>query len=206
MAQTMTIEQAQEYLRENTYGKLRALIRDPFNGERKTTICNGRCAVMVLSPRKRHQGYHLDWNWVLKIWLPKADTDNPTPKFIKEAQKADFTNCFIEKCLSADPEKGPYENGLTTGTRIDGKCITVEALRKDFEYTGLVERFWDAFNKSEDWHSIRYRWRGYDMSLWVWHDSNGRPTAGLNMEYFNCGNGYYYELINREKFIGVDID
>ncbi len=30
--------------------------------------------------------------------------------------------------------------------------------------------------------------------------------AGLNMEYFNCGNGYYYELINREKFIGVDID
>lgn len=202
MAQTMTIEQAQAYLQENPYGKLRALICDPFNGERKTTICNGRSAVMVLSPRKRHQGYHLDWNWVLKIWLPKADTDNPTPKFIKEARKADFTNSFIEKCLAADPEKGPYENGLTTGTRIDGKCITVEALRKDFEYTGIIERFWQAFNNHEEWHSYRQRWRGYDMSLWTSKD--GR--AGLNMEYFNCGNGYYYELINREKFIGVDID
>lgn len=31
-------------------------------------------------------------------------------------------------------------------------------------------------------------------------------SAGLNMEYLNCGNGYYYMLINREKFIGIDID
>lgn len=204
MAQTMTIEQAQAYLRENTYGKLRALIRDPFYGQRNATLCNGNSAVMVLSPKRRTRGYNIQWEWVLKVFAP-AEPKNPTLKFIKEAQKADFTNRFIKKCLNANPALGPYQNGLTTGTSIDGKCITVEALRKDFEYTGLIERFWDAFNKGEEWNSYRYRWRGYDMSLWV-NNVNGDVSAGLNMEYLDCGNGYYYMLINRDKFIGIDID
>ena len=43
------------------------------------------------------------------------------------------------------------------------------------------------------------------MSVWV-NNVNGDICAGLNMEYLNCGNGYYYMLINREKFIGIDID
>ena len=204
MAQTLTIEQAQAYLAEHTYGKLRALICDPFYGSRNATICNGNSAVMVLSPKSRRHGYNLQWNWVLKVFSP-AEPKNPTLKFIEEAKKADFRNSFIEKCLAADPTKGPYHNGLTTGTSIDGKCITVKALQKEFEYIGLMERFFEAFNKGEDWHSLRYRWRGYDMSLWV-NNHNGDVVAGLNMEYLNCGNGYYYELINREKFIGVDID
>lgn len=200
----MTIEQAQAYLRENTYGKLRAMISDPFYGTRNATICNGNSAVMVLSPKRRTRGYTLNWDWVMRVFAP-SEPKNPTLKFINEAKKADFRNSFIEKCLAADPEKGPYQNGLTTGTSIDGKCITVEALRKDFEYMGLIERFWDAFNKGEEWHSLRYRWRGYDMSLWV-NNVNGDVSAGLNMEYLDCGNGYYYMLINREKFIGIDID
>ena len=206
MAQIMTIEQAQAYLREHEFGKLRVLIRDPFYGERNATLCNGRTAAMVLNPRSKHNGYLIQWEWILKVWLPKADTGNQTPKFIKEAKKAGFVNDFIEKCLAADPEKGPYANGLTTGVPIEGKCITIEALRKDFEFTALVDIFFEMFRSGEDWHSSRYRWRGYDMSLWVWHDSKGRPTAGLNMEYKDCGNGYYYELINEQKFIGVDID
>lgn len=206
MAQTLTIEQAQAYLLENEFGKLRAIIKDPFYGERNATVCNGRSAVMVLKPKSRHHGYRLDWSWVQKIWKPTADTANPTLKFKKEAAKAEFYNDFIEKCLMADPEKGPYENGLSTGTSIDGKCITTKAIEKDFEYTGLMMRFWEAFKNAEEWHSSRYRWRGYDLSLWVGKDSQGRALAGLNMEYYNCGNGYYYELINEDKFIGIDID
>ena len=97
MAQTMTIEQAQAYLRENTYGKLRALICDPFYGARNATICNGNSAVMVLSPKSRRHGYNLQWNWVLKVFAP-AEPKNPTLKFIEEAKKADFRNSFIEKC------------------------------------------------------------------------------------------------------------
>lgn len=204
MANIMTIEQAQEYLKENTYGKLRAVIKDPYYGQRNATICNGNSSVMALSPKRRTRGYTIKWEWVQKVFAP-AEPKNPTLKFIKEAKKADFTNSFIKKCLTADPELGPYKNGLTTGTSIDGKCITVEALRKDFGYTGLMERFWDAFKNAETWHSSRYRWRGYDMSLWV-NNVNGDVCAGLNMEYLDCGNGYYYMLINREKFIGIDID
>lgn len=202
---TMTIEQAQAYLREHQYGKLRAVIKDPYYGQRNATICNGRSDVMVLSPKSKTRGYLIRWEWVQQVFAP-TEQKNPTLKFKKEAAKAEFYNDFIEKCLLADPAKGPYQNGLTTGTSIDGKCITTKALEKDFEYTGLMERFWEAFRKCEEWHSPRYRWRGYDMSLWVWHDSQGRATAGLNMEYLDCGNGYYYLLINEEKFIGVDID
>jgi len=198
----MTIEQAKAYLLEHTYGKLRALIHDPFYGTRNATICNGRSSVMVLSPRSRTRGYNLQWNWVMQVFAP-TEQKNPTLKFIKEAKKADFSNSFIGKCLTSDPEKGPCQNGLTTGTSIDGKCITVKALEDEFPYT--MKAFWEAFNEGRDFHSHRKRWRGYDMSVWV-SNVNGDICAGLNMEYLNCGNGYYYMLINREKFIGIDID
>ena len=200
----MTIEQAQAYLAENTYGKLRALIHDPYYGTRNATICNGRSAVMVLSPKSRTRGYLMKWEWVMKVFAP-TKAPNMTLKFIREAQKATFCNEFIRKCLAADPENGPYQNGLTTGTGIDGQCITVAAIAKEFPYT--VELFWKKFKEeSGDWNSPRSRWRGYDMSLWVNHDKDGTPYAGLNMEYKDCGNGRYYMLINEEKFIGIDID
>lgn len=202
MARTMTIEQAQEYLKENTYGKLRVVIRDPYYGQRNATLCNGKSSVMVLSPKRRTRGYTIKWEWVQKVFAP-TEPKNPTLKFIKEAKKADFTNSFIKKCLAADPELGPYKNGLTTGSGIDGKCITTKAVEQEFPR--LMVLFWDAFKKGEEWHSSRYRWRGYDLSLWV-NNVNGDVCAGLNMEYLDCGNGYYYMLINREKFIGIDID
>lgn len=201
----MTIDQAQGWLFEHPYGKLRAVINDPYYGRRTATICNGKSSVMALSPKRRRWGYNLDWRWVEKIFAP-AEPKNPTLKFKKEAAKAEFYNDFIEQCLGADPEKGPYQNGLTSGTSIDGKCITTKAIEKDFKYVGLMDAFWRAFYANEEWHSSRYRWRGYDLSLWVGKDSQGRATAGLNMEYLNCGNGYYYMLINEDKFIGIDID
>ena len=202
MAQTLTIEQAQAYLAENTYGKLRVLIHDPYYGTRNATICNGRSAVMVLSPKSRTRGYHMRWEWVMKVFAPEQDK-NPTLKFIKEAKKAGFRNSFIEKCLAADPDKGPYENGLSTGAIIDGRCITTKAVAEEFPYT--MELFWQKFKSGQTWQSSRNRWRGYDMTLWV-NNVNGDVNAGLSMEYKDCGNGRYYLLINEEKFIGMDID
>ena len=35
---------------------------------------------------------------------------------------------------------------------------------------------------------------------------NGDMMAGFSKEYRNCGNGYYYLLINDEWMIGYDID
>ena len=200
----MTIEEAQAFLQAHPYGTLKALIRDPYYGERNATLCTGResSSVMVLSPRSRSRGYLFKWDWALKVFAP-TEPKNPTEKFKKEAQKDEFYNDFIEKCLMADPAKSPYHNRLTTGTDIDGKCITIKAIEKDFGHIGLMDSFWEAFDRNEVWHSLRYRWRGYDLSLWVNKDSQG---SGLNMEYRDCGNGYYYMLINDEKFIGVDID
>lgn len=198
----MTIDQAQAWLMEHPYGKLRALIHDPYYGTRNATICNGRSSVMVLSPKKRARGYLLDWRWVMKIFEPEKQR-NMTQKFINEAKKAKFTNSFIRKCLAADPTKGPYQNGLSTGVPIEGRCITVAAIEKEFPYT--VELFRQKFKAGEPWHSPRNRWRGYDMSIWV-YNNDGDVGAGLDMEYKDCGNGRYYMLINEEKFIGHDID
>lgn len=202
MAQTMTIDQAQAWLMEHPYGKLRALIHDPYYGTRNATICNGRSAVMVLSPKSRTRGYLMKWEWVMKIFEPDKPK-NMTMKFIKEARKAGFRNSFIEKCLAANPEKSPYENGLSTGVPIEGQCITIKSLHDEFPYT--TELFLEKFRNGETWTSPRNRWRGYDMSLWV-YNNNGDVSAGLNMEYKDCGNGRYYLLINEEKFIGHDID
>ena len=202
MAQTMTIDQAQAWLMEHPYGRLRALLHDPYYGTRNATICNGRSSVMVLSPRSRTRGYMLDWRWIMQIFEPEKPK-NMTQKFINEAKQAGFRNHFIEKCLAADPTKGPYQNGLTTGVPIEGQCITVKALEDEFPYT--MQLFWEKFKDGETWHSPRNRWRGYDMSVWV-NNVNGDINAGLDMEYKDCGNGRYYLLINEDKFIGVDID
>ena len=59
----------------------------------------------------------------------------------------------------------------------------------------------------------RFNFRGYDGSLWVevydkddgYHQA-GDLKAGFSKEFRNCGNGYYYLLINEQTFIGCDID
>ena len=42
--------------------------------------------------------------------------------------------------------------------------------------------------------------------LWCEPRENGDMAAGFSKEYRNCGNGYYYLLINDEYMIGYDID
>ena len=121
-------------------------------------------------------------------------------KYKKLAQKATFTNKFIECCLKADENKSLYDNNLSTGCGIEGKCIKVKTIEK---YCGkeVMEEFFNALRKGERWSSHRFNIYGYDGSLHTW--------AGMgyfDKEYRDCGNGYYYLLINDENFIGYDID
>lgn len=211
MAQTMTIEQAQEFLARNTYGKLRAVIADPVYGQRNATICNGTSAVIVLRPRSKRYGFHLDWSWVKQVFAPAEGSVNLVEKFIKKAQKAQMTNGFIRRCLAADPSKGLYEQRLTTGSGVDGKIISVKSIGK--EYPELVWLMREAIREKRDWNSGRWRFRGYDMSINVAvakedddYQRKGEVRVFLNMEYRDCGNGYYYEMINEDEFIGVDVD
>lgn len=51
-------------------------------------------------------------------------------KYQRLASKATFTGPYIKKALNPDPTKSLYENGLTTGTRIDGQVISLKAVEK----------------------------------------------------------------------------
>lgn len=203
----MTIEQAQAYLRENTYGKLRAVIRDPYYGERNATICNGNSCVIVLKPRSKRHGYRLDWDWVQKIWHEVIEPKNMTAKFTDKAKKATFTNPFIRKCLNACPTKSPYENGLSTGVPIEGQIITLKSIEKQYPY--IVSQFRRALKERRPYNSLsRPKFRGYDMTLSLWwaDEEKTELSGGLSLERKDCGNGYYYLLINDDEFIGYDID
>ena len=206
MVQKMTIEQAQAYLKEHPYGKLRAVVRDPFYGRRKATLGNGNSYVLVLNPRSRRHGYMLDWAWVESVWREVEDNKNMTPKFIEKAKKATFTNPYIRKCLAADPAKSPYENGLSTGVPIEGKIITLDSIRK--QYPWIADQFKFALKAGRPYHSSRGPFRGYEMSLELWwaNEEKTELSACLALEYKDCGNGYYYLLINDNEFIGYDID
>lgn len=200
--QVMTIEQAQEWLKEHTYGRLRADYMDPIFGRRIATVVNGNSFAIVLTPRSKKHGYQLMWGNVVKIWREKTEEVNMTGKFIREARKASFSNSFIRDCLKADPSKSPCLNRLSTGVPIEGQLVSLE--RIDRMCWGFLEQWKKCWEEKRDG-----RWTfdfcGYDGSVELaWRD--GEPYAWLNKEYRGCGNGYYYLLVNDKYFIGYDID
>lgn len=130
-------------------------------------------------------------------------------KYQKLATKATFSNIYTRSILNADPTKTLFENSITTGTRIDGQVISLEAIRK---WCGEAnyQNFKEALKEKRTFDSGRFDFRGYDGSLWVTaytnNDGINEINAGFSKEYRNCGNGYYYLLINDDNFIGYDID
>lgn len=211
MRQILTIEQAKSWLVEHEFGRLRAELFDPYYGKREATVCNGKTCVMVLSPKSRRRGYMLDWSWIKKIW--KEVEVNQTPKYLKKALKATFTNPFIRKCLNADLGESPYKNGLSTGVPIEGKIISLKSIGR--QYPWLEQGFRAALRDRKNYDSHRMPFRGYEASLSVkvvekdyeeGYYKAGDVMGYLSLEYKDCGNGYYYLLINDDEFIGYDID
>lgn len=102
-------------------------------------------------------------------------------------------------------DKSLYENHITTGTRIDGKCIGLATIEK---YCGATSMrlFREAMKNKESFSTCRFDFCGYDGTLWCEPRDNGDMSAGFSKEYRNCGNDYYYLLINDEYVIGYDID
>lgn len=66
--------------------------------------------------------------------------------------------------------------------------------------------FRKALEQGESFSTARFDFGGYDGTLWCKPRDNGDMAAGFSKEYRNCGNGYYYLLINDEYMIGYDID
>ena len=148
---------------------------------------------------------------------PKAGENYLTvAKYRRYALKAQHTNAFIEACRNVPSTREEWEQGgcksayeldLTTGTGIDGKVISLSSIVKQYPYE--VQWFKHYWNAKQAHHSGRFRFRGYDASFEIWETGgkgSGLWSACLSLEYKDCGNGYYYLLINDEHFIGYDID
>ncbi len=133
-------------------------------------------------------------------------------KFRKEALKATFTNDFIRECISLpdtfekwveEGKKSPYEYGVTTGCKITGDLVSVETVAKRYWNGNALKQ---AVSDKKDFISGRFGFQGYDGSVSFKNEENGDFRGYLSKEYKDCGNGYYYLLINDKYFIGYDVD
>lgn len=134
-------------------------------------------------------------------------------KYRKMAMKASFTNNFIEQCKTlpvtfeqwvAEGKKGPYGYSITTGNCIDGKVISIDRILK--AYPNLTDQITKTIQlKTRGTICNRYPFAGYEMSISS-TISEGDFQMFLSIEYKDCGNGYYYLLINDKNFIGYDVD
>ena len=175
----------------------------------------------AFSPRSRTRGSYINAGDIRSFKLKvrpsrEQKAKSITGKYKSYAEKAHFTNPYIRACLNADPELSAYENQLTTGTRIDGKVITVERLSKYMpsrEYH-ILKGALNNLGAAGVFRSSRFEMDGYECTVEIyqvsvdkWANPNNRETfCSLSVEYRGAANGYYYQLINESSFIGYDID
>lgn len=182
--------------------------------ERRRLFFSAQGNICEFARRSRRRGYIIPQstvaNWLELTKVVKPET-NIVEKFRRYASRATFPSAFVRKCLMADPTKSCYENHLTSGTRIDGKIISLKAVARHAPWS--VEEFRRALAERRAYCSGTFSFWGYDGTLWIeiadkdnGYYRKGDIKAGLSKEYRGCGNGYYYLLIDDEHFIGVDID
>ena len=173
--------------------------------------------------RSSRRGYQVEDSQLLKITKinynkVKGELDDVKnnfkiiSKYRKMAELATFSNSFIESCLPKTLEeyveqgkKTLYDYGITTGCGVDGKVISINRIEK--QYRNVAQKIREAIADKKDVGTIcsRYNFAGYEMSIEI-HNDNGVFRGFLSLEYKNCGNGYYYLLINDDNFIGYDVD
>ncbi|HJI18521.1 MULTISPECIES: hypothetical protein [Bacteroidales] len=194
------------------------------NKRRRLFINDKQGDIGIIAIGKRKKGHVFsDWGGIDKIFDKVADKSKPVEspeeinykmvnKYQREAKKAGFTNPFIRHIAEAVPTKSLFENNITTGNRIDGQIISLQAVR-EWCGEGTYRCFCEAVKNHTPYHSGRFNFRGYDGSLWVevydkddgYHQA-GDLNAGFSKEYRDCLNGYYYLLVNERTFIGYDVD
>lgn len=209
---TATVHPAEAYLR-NEQNPPFLYVR--IYGERRKLFINrgGENVIGIIAKGKRKRGYIFsDWSRIEKIYYPSQEKENEKDKDRKMIRKyqrlaalATHTNDWLRRIAAADPEKSLYENHITTGTRIDGMCISLSRIEK---YCGSTDMalFRKALKEGKTFSSGRFDFCGYDGSLWCEPDGEGGMKAGFSKEYRGYLNGYYYLLINDEYVIGYDVD
>lgn len=132
-----TMHPAEEYLR-NEQNPPVLYVR--IYGERRKLFINrgGENVIGIIAKGKRKHGYIFsDWNSIEKIYYPSQEKEDEKDmdrkmilKYQKLARLATHTNDWLRKIAAADLEKSLYENRITTGTAIDGKCIRLSTIEK----------------------------------------------------------------------------
>lgn len=207
---SVTIHPAEAYLRDK---KNPSSLYVKIDGKRRRLFINrGENVIGIVAPKKRKFGYvFTNWASIEQIYYPSQEQEETNTdrkmilKYQKLARLATHTNDWLRQIAGADLEKSLYENRITTGTRIDGKCIRLSTIEK---YCGMTNMhlFRQAMKNKKKFSTCRFDFCGYDGTLWCESRENGDMKAGFSKEYRNCGNGYYYLLINDEYMIGYDID
>lgn len=204
-----TMHEAEAYLRNSQNPpSLHVKIRGK---KRRLFINREQNQIGIIAEGKRNSGYlFFDWNSIEKVLYPvETDKNEEQRKLLKKYQRlaksATFSNQWLKRIAEADPEKSLYENGITSGVSIEGKCISLSTIEKHCGYH-IAQLFRDSLKNREPYHSPRFSFNGYDGSFWCEPKEDGTIVAGFAKEYRGCGNGYYYLLINDETFIGYDID
>ncbi len=180
------------------------------------------------APRTRRYGYYVNeglFNGYTKFKFVKEKNEEQKlkseykllGKYKTMAEKATFTNSWIEDCkkLPTFEEFKKYEKEneyrvlhnfhITTGNKIDGKVISLSRIEK--KYPLAIQRLREAIANKQAVGTIisRANFAGYEMSISV-EERDGGIMGYLSLEFKDCGNGYYYLLINDENFIGYDVD
>lgn len=195
------------------------------NGEKKRFFISNGGYLCYFKPKSSRRGYPFGDIEGIKSLIYKTKSEKSyaqivfedLQKYKKLASKASFNNRFIRDCMIerpieqviADSDKdyfGLYFYGLTTGTRIDGKVITISGIGKKYPHVEKILR--ESIKNRIPVEDIcsRLPFRGYEMTISTRKEDNGDFAGVLSLEYKNCGNGYYYLLINDDSFIGYDID
>ena len=207
--QNEIMHEAEAYLR-NPENPTRLCVQ--IGGKRRWLFINrddGGIGILAIGKRKRGFVF-TNWQAIEKIFYPVPVSEEELNrkmvlKYQRLAQLASFTNDWLADIAKADPAKSLYENHITTGTRIDGKCIRLSTIER---YCGsaIMSMFKDALKNCRKFTTSRFDFCGYDGTLWCEPKGNGKVTAGFCKEYRGYGNGYYYLLINDDTFIGYDVD
>jgi len=198
-------------------GKTKEVILN--NGKRIRIFLSGD-VVCRFKPKSKRYGWALDLREVKSLVSPKPEksldekTFKVISKFRKQALKANFQNEFIEQCKALpdtfekwveDGKKSPYEYGVTTGCSITGDLISIKSLLKKLSYHDRL-KVEEAIKNKISYQTGTFELYGYDGSIQLRKEEDGTFRGWLSKEYRNCGNGYYYLLINDDYFIGYDVD
>ena len=128
------IHPAEEYLR-NVKNPTSLYVR--ISGERRKLFINrsdGEGVIGIIARGKRKRGYVFNaWSSIEKVYYPTTENEEEAEKkmilkYQKLAKLATHTNSWLHRIADADLTKSLYENHITTGTTIDGKCIRLSTI------------------------------------------------------------------------------